>query len=306
MAWSLASGHPGIALRLTAALWPFWQYHSHLVEGRSWLTVALDADQSGPDEADEVTDQLRGQALHGASIFAALQGDWPAVLDHGKRLLELGAGAGSPMLSAMGHSTLGRWALAVGDPIAAREHLETAGRTHLASGSPWQAAMATFNLAYVSLSQGDHARAREEMESARRAFAEFEDRYGLARALTGQAAVEVHADRTAEALAPLREALPMLDDIGEREGRAWAIELLGDALAGSRPVMAARLLGAAEALRTELGLVLVESEQEPHRRAMARLEHALDAGRLRHEWEAGSRLGLDAMTALALAASTPG
>lgn len=59
-------------------------------------------------------------------------------------------------------------------------------------------------------------------------------------------------------------------------------------------------------LLTELGLVLVESEQEPHRRAMARLEHALDAGRLRHEWEAGSRLGLDAMTALALAASTPG
>ena len=53
---------------------------------------------------------------------------------------------------------------------------------------------------------------------------------------------------------------------------AWALELLGAVLAGSKPERAAELLREAEELRQQLGLTLAGLELEQHEQAVATLE----------------------------------
>ena len=55
---------------------------------------------------------------------------------------------------------------------------------------------------------------------------------------------------------------------------AWALELLGDTLAETEPQRAARLLGAAEALREALESTLEGIELTLHEQALASLEPA--------------------------------
>ena len=65
--WLEASGDSGGALRLTAALWRFWDLKGHLMEGRRNLERALDADER-PTAA-------RAKALSGAADIALTCGD---------------------------------------------------------------------------------------------------------------------------------------------------------------------------------------------------------------------------------------
>ncbi len=61
-----ANGEAGLAL--AAGLWRFWEIRGYIYEGRTWLEKALEL------TSGELT-ELRANALTGAAILAALQGD---------------------------------------------------------------------------------------------------------------------------------------------------------------------------------------------------------------------------------------
>ena len=82
--------------------------------------------------------------------------------------------------------------------------------------------------------------------------------------------------------------------MGDRENMVWALELLGVARSESDGELAARLLGAAEALREVLGSKLEGIELALHERALAALG-SRDAA-----WAAGRELSPDEAAALAL------
>ena len=65
--WLEASGDSGGALRLTAALWRFWDLKGHLIEGRRQLERGL--------RADERPTAARAKALSGAADMALTCGD---------------------------------------------------------------------------------------------------------------------------------------------------------------------------------------------------------------------------------------
>lgn len=71
----LRDGEKG--LRLSGALWRFWQVHGHLSEGRKWLEAALSL------ESDSAA-SIRAKAWHGASGLASAQGDF----EHAQVFLE--------------------------------------------------------------------------------------------------------------------------------------------------------------------------------------------------------------------------
>lgn len=301
--WALAEGRVDVAQRLCVALNQFWLYHSHIAEGRRLTAAVLAAASADVADPSGTGARLRAETLQGASILATIQSDWPAAERYATELLELATRIDAPRLVAQGHLAAGRPTLARGDAASAREHLELAIAKGGALGESWLVAMATFNLGYVSLNTHDFARARDEIQSAGAAFSELNDRYGMARSLVGLGAVAVHSDRLDDALDPLREGLALLSEIGDREGPAWAIELVGVALSASDADRAARPLGAAEALREELGLTLVESERGPHEGAVRRLESALDRQALAEAWSAGQSTDLSGAIALAISAT---
>ena len=297
-AWVLGNGRPDLALRYGAALIQFWMFHSHLSEGRRWSASVLDADARATGRAALERDPIRATVLGGAAILATLQADWAAAEGYATEHLAIARRLNDEARIANALLALGRSALARGDAEGARLVLREALEQARNSEDAWTMAMATFNLAYVSLSLRDFSSAREEMGSALKLFRPLDDRYGVARSLTGLGAIAVHSDDTAAAIAPLRESLTIA--IGDREGPAWALELLGDALAPTDPEGAARLLGAAENLREELGITIIDAEVEPHERAVARLGAGASADTVATAWAAGRRLTLPDAVAFAL------
>ena len=71
LTWSLEQGEAETALRLSAALWRFWYWHSHLSEGCRWMTAALSAARYLPQLA-----LVRVRALKGAGSLASALGDY--------------------------------------------------------------------------------------------------------------------------------------------------------------------------------------------------------------------------------------
>jgi len=104
----------------------------------------------------------------------------------------------------------------------------------------------------------------------------------------------------ADAVTPLRESLAAGLALGDREGPAWALELMAAALAHMQPEPAARLIGAAEAVRDALGIPLSGSEAEMHLRAISVIRAALGDDRFQAAMAAGRRLPLADAVAFAL------
>jgi predicted ATPase/class 3 adenylate cyclase len=68
LSWSLESGEAEVGLRLTGALWPFWEAHGHYGEGRGWLEEALGKDSQASAAA-------RAKVLEGLGWLTYRRGD---------------------------------------------------------------------------------------------------------------------------------------------------------------------------------------------------------------------------------------
>jgi tetratricopeptide (TPR) repeat protein len=76
--WAIVKlGDAEKGLRLSGALWRFWQVHGHLSEGRKWLEAALSLESNSAAS-------IRAKAWHGASGLASAQGDF----EHAQVFLE--------------------------------------------------------------------------------------------------------------------------------------------------------------------------------------------------------------------------
>jgi predicted ATPase/serine/threonine protein kinase len=300
LSWSLSAGRTDWALRLCAALQFFWMYHSHIVEGRRWVADVLSADRNAAQRSAADLDPLRAPVLGAASVLAALQNDYAAGEEYAAQYLDLSRRLGDTRNEANALLLLGRPALARGAPAQARQILEAAVERARQAGDAWCEAMATFNLAYLALSVRDFSRARTDMQSSLEQFQRLHDQYGVARSYTGLGAIAVHSGEMSAAIPALRESLTLGLALGDREGPAWGLELMAAAVAPNRPVAAARLLGAAETLREELGLTLSGAEADAHERAVADIRASMDTGGLIAALAAGRDLSLADAVALAI------
>ena len=109
----------------------------------------------------------------------------------------------------------------------------------------------------------------------------------------------LHEQRTADAERYLRQSIELARRAGDLGNLAWALELLGANRAATDSETAARLLGAAEALRESLGSELEGTELALHELAVERLAPA----NLAANWAAGRELAPEDAAALALAAN---
>jgi tetratricopeptide (TPR) repeat protein len=298
----LKAGRVDWALRLCTALQFFWI--NHLLAARRLVTEVLDADKNTAGRSASDLDPLRVTGLATASLLANLNTDYSAAETYAAESLELARRLSDVRNEAVALVMLGRPTLALGDPARARQVLEQAIERAREGGDPSCAAIATFNLAYVSLSMRDFPQAEAEMKSALDQFLALQDEYFIVRSFTGLGAIAVHSGRTADALPALRESLTRGLTL-DREGLAWPLELMADALAQSDPETAARLMGAAGKLREDLGFTLQGSEVEPHDHAMAVIRAAMDASTLQAALAAGDHLSLAEAAALAMQRTGP-
>ncbi len=141
------------SLRLAAALWPYWEMHGSLSEGREVLRMALDRSPSS-DEPE------RAQALLGAATLAFIQVDLSTALTFGQESLSLFRRQNDPRnlaaaLILCGHACLESGAIPEAESYLL-EALECSRQCDWVRGS----ALALMHLGLVAMQ-------REEWEQAR-------------------------------------------------------------------------------------------------------------------------------------------
>ena len=339
------------ALRLAAALGPFWGLRGYVTEGRQRLTRALDGGAGTPAQ--------RAKALCAAGNLACRQADYPTARALQEESLSLrrprGDRAGiAASLRNLGHVTylqgdhgtarslfeesltldreigdrggiatslnfLGILAYAQGDNAAARSFYEDSLTVGRELGEPTRIAVALQNLGVVAYREGDYEAARSFYEES--LAIKRESGYGMGIAVSlndlGRVACKQGDYGTARALN--QESLALRRELGDRLGVAVSLEALAELYieqeahsgapdtdpsvfttteSGSR---AARLLGAAEALREVIGAPLFPSERESHLLLVNRVRALQGETSFTNDWEEGRRMGVDAAVALALA-----
>ena len=169
--------------------------------------------------------------------------------------------------------TLGRATLASADRTGALALFAEAALLASSTGDQNQTAMAAFNLGYAALEAGDLVAASDRVREVDGGDRSVSGRPGACRSRLGRTARRRPAGQAAN---HLREDLQTLLQLGRYEDTAaWALELYAAALIDSDPYGAARLLGVAERMREELGLVQQGIELELHERTSAAARGAL-------------------------------
>jgi predicted ATPase/class 3 adenylate cyclase/Tfp pilus assembly protein PilF len=281
-----ASGEGGCALRLAAALWPFWFTRGHWGEGRRLLDGALSADD-GEDAAD-----ARLDALIGSAQLAIWQSDVAAASRRSEELLQFARRHKSIRAEAYALYVLGIVANVRRERDEARRLLEQALPLAGEAGDQRLLSIVLNNL-------GDVALQRDEFERAARLFRE-----GL---VVSEAATD--AERRSKALINLAEATLGLGDSGRaevlfREGLVAAAEIgyrdgfmigllgVGAVRCRSDPELACRLLACTGAAGDELGAWDDDFEGRLRRQTLETTRELLGEARYVAAYAEGRRLSL--------------
>jgi predicted ATPase/serine/threonine protein kinase len=284
---AIAAGDAELALRLGAALWWFWYLRGFYSEGQRWLeqVLALPGGEQVP---------IRSKTMTGAGALAFLQCQYDEATKLLDAAIELSRVQGDPM--SLAQSLQFRGSIA-----RERAEYDHAIDLHQLSRTLWEeledrgnAGRSLNYIAFASWLNRDFARTFELCETTLQLFRERRDVEGVAWSLLNLSAALLYSGQLGAAAERLEECLAWSRAGGYKEGIAWSLNLLAlvlrargeantasvlqeslrlhwelgdrwrtasllEALGGVR--RAPRLLGAAAALRRELGAPVPPVEQ---------------------------------------------
>lgn len=303
--WLLSSGRAEDALRATSALTRFWRAHGHVTEARRWLALGLDsADRLAPDvRADALWAAARQATAQGdfaaavpfleeavtvfgelgrsrEQAFALSELAWIA-LDRGEtERAERLCRSAMAVADEAGDARARSGALRIlSDVVAARGKLaesialqEEALALRRALGDPLLVSDATYHLGAALLRSGDRDRARDILAESLAIASDLGEASQRAAALFMLAELDRLDGDLESAERGLRESLEIYTGVGNDRDRAECLVALAQiAITRASFEMAARLLGAADALRGDAPI-------DPHERtALERCASEIEA-----------------------------
>jgi predicted ATPase/transcriptional regulator with XRE-family HTH domain len=290
--WALDHDDISTAARLAVALWQFWGIHTHLSEGRVWLERVLTrADQAATPE--QMSPALRAKLLYATGSLTHAQAAYPRATELFTAALALWRGLGDTPGIAGCLYNLGFIAYEQGDLARANElHTEARGMVPPLDEVPSTALYLT--------SLGNALRAHGRLDDAKQAYAESLELWrsvgrdwGIAEVLTGLGDLAQAQGDADHALAYYRESLTLHAKLGNKLGLATCFAGLAQgASTKGQPEQVARLLGAATALREQVGAPRSPAETITDEQAIAAARAALGEDTFARNWEQGCRMPL--------------
>jgi predicted ATPase/class 3 adenylate cyclase len=293
LAWSLEE-KPETALRLVGALARFWEMRSYFSEGSGWLEASL----RKSDSADAAT---RAKLSSEAGTFAWHRGDYDrAIALHGEAL-ELYRELGDERGVAFALICLGAQELERGDYERAKPLFEEALALSRKTGDKRTVGYALHNLGEVARFRGEYERAKRRGMEALAVFREMDDEWCVARTLSWLGKATVYNSDDSEAAGFLREGLALNREIGNWEWVAYSLENFA-AVAGTKAqgARAAKLWGAAEDLREDIGSPLQPSDRPDYDHSVAAAHAHLDGAAWEATWKQGRSMSLEEVIEYAL------
>ncbi|HEY8743065.1 MAG TPA: tetratricopeptide repeat protein [Chloroflexota bacterium] len=333
--WSIDSQDTAIGLRLGGLLWRFWWRRGHLSEGRAWLADLL----ALPGAATR--DRLRGDALVSAGLLALWHGDYDTARVQLEEGCAIGQEIGDQRIVAYARTFLGRVARDQGDDQRAASLGTAGVALFRGLDDPWglglalhflglaeeltdtasaqtrfeesatlfrqlrvsaDLAMPQRGLGLVAFRRGDYVQARIWFEESAARFREAGDDWSLAMLLHNLGCVAQNQAHSKDAEALFRQSLQAWRELGNSRGAALCLTgLAGFAATEKQAARAARLFGAAEAIREASGAVLEPPDRVLYDRNVAATRVALGKQGSRTLWVEGRAMALEDAIAYALA-----
>jgi non-specific serine/threonine protein kinase len=197
--------------------------------------------------------------------------------------------------------SLGLVAIYRGDFPKAQSYFEQNLETWRALGDKLGMAQSLNNLGLALRYQHEYERAAEVFEECLALDRELQDQYGVAAGLHNLGQMAHHRDDDVRAHKLLAESLLIGQQIGDRPNiSARLADLAGVWVTQGQPERAARIYGAAAALREKVHATMYEGQRLAYERDVARGKSQLDAATWEAAWAEGRAMSLDEACALAL------
>jgi predicted ATPase/serine/threonine protein kinase len=314
-------------LRLSMALFRFWDMREHLIEGRTYLEAVLrlagegyskerariaqfigvlataqgdfPADQHFLEQSFALYEQLSDQwgvavSLNALAVSARDRGDYASAQYNFERSLACWRALSDKVSIARCLHNLANVVKVRGDYSSAQAALREATAIFEELGDSSGAAWSLNQQGDIARDEGDVVLARDLYQRALSAFRQAGDRWGVARSLVDLGYVYCEHGDYGAAHGAYREALGIFAELGHRRGIARALE--GNACLAAAQGHAARALtlaGAAQHLRYLISAPLTEADQLKVDQKLVRAKESLGESAARDAWEKGSSIGLD-------------
>ena len=285
LGWAEGQGKAETGLRLALAFGVQAMQRGTPAEGWEWLRRVQALGGGDPP--------LRARALTGFGWHALYQGDTESAMDAAELAVE--TAAGESWILAMALLLLGSVELERGSTDAARRRFEEA--LALVEGDVDAGVWAPpilMNLGLLAAIQGDVVEARRWYEATLAALPADAVTFIRPMVLGNLASIAWNEGDRSRAAVLQREALPLRRAL-------WDVLALANSLAngaefaavGGRPEVAARLLGAAEALRLRGGVTIDPFNLDDPDALIARVREQLGEPAFAAAWAQGESLPLD-------------
>jgi predicted ATPase/class 3 adenylate cyclase len=293
--WCAEENEARFAVRLTGSLWRFWFFRSYLREGSEQLAKALQqAEEAGLQEE-------RASALTGAGVLAYFQGDAMRAYACCSESQAAARASGDLWLLATSLNLLGIISYHMGDLGQAKAQFEEALEISRQLGDPWSTALSLSDVGFIRMEQGDLEAAQACCEEAVALARSAGEKWGICNALFYLGSVARARGEHARARRHLTEGLTVSQELGQVVVSTWCLEGIGWAwgLEGAAE-RAARLLGAAEALREGLGAPPSPSTLATYGPNRERVQAMVGEALFEAAWQEGRQLGRSAAFAYAV------
>ncbi len=286
--WSLradtATGTHGAlvtGLRLCEQLGWFWYACGYQREGHDWLARAVTA--AAGQESPELM-----SSLHALGVLVLQRGEPERARDALQTCLGFWRRVGDPYKIGRELNSLGVAYRSLGEPHLARQMFGEALAVARQAGDGEREASALSNLAKIESDGGNDNRAVELLNEALELDRQLDDVWGVGADMINLANVKLRAGRVDEASAVLTDSATAVVGLSDPELTVELVELFcAVAAERNRPRQAARLLGAARALRRTAELPIAPPDAAALQRSLQRVEQRPSAT----EWEANVTRG---------------
>ncbi|MCE7988107.1 MAG: hypothetical protein DYG89_43635 [Caldilinea sp. CFX5] len=316
-----------LALRLSSALWYFWETYGHISEGRHWLADVLRRTQG-------LTIAARIKALRGAVSLALDQSDFAQGRQWGEEGLALARQLDDQVGIANAFNGLGRTALYQGDFPQAHAYFAESlaywqrlgddeglarALNNLASaagafakydealhyyeqglalfkklGDQVRAAYTLGNMGLLAQYQKNYSQATTLHQQSLELHQALNDRWGIGHAYLGLGHCAFHQHELAQARTFYKASLTIQQELGDRYEAANVIHALAYVdLAEDKLAQAATLFSAAAQLRQTIGASLIPVDEQNYQQALTTLQSKLVPTLFTPAWAAGQTMSLN-------------
>jgi non-specific serine/threonine protein kinase len=294
LGWSLEND-AALAACLAAAIRNLWIFHGHLTEGRKWFEAAFERGSLAVSAA------VRFKLLNGLGLAARSQGDNEAAWKAYEEGLAEGRAANDFRQIVISSVGLGVVANQQGDFKRGRKFFEEALAISRRLDDKSGIGMTLSYLGDLARVECDNTAARPLFEEALTISRQLGNKQGVNANLINLGAVAYHEGDFGAAHSHFAESLEVAQELGHKIRIAYSLDGFAALAAGREDEeLGAKLAGAAEQLRKQVGYKIGPADRLFRDAYIARLKTKMDETAFAKAYEQGRKLKLEEAVALCL------